>query len=268
MEEETWKRYDNSIYEFSNMGRTRNYKSKNIIKGSNNKGYVVVDVNNKRMRVHRIIGELFIKNNDKLPEINHKNGKKDDNRVENLEWIGREGNFRHAQTVLKNVEDSKKVKIYKNGIELHFDSIWQCLKYIKSKENIKADMNMLYFTLGRVLKNKGYTFYGYYCAYEENEYVTDKRLTFEQIKIIEKNKLNKNRIKHLIKKGWSFEKAIVNKKYDKLNPIEKKKCTLCGYPVVANNYCNMHYIRYKKYGDANFVKQKQKRPLCRNRKPI
>lgn len=48
--------------------------------------------------VHRIIAQTFIPNPNNLPEINHKNCDKGDNRVENLEWVSRAQNVHHAIT--------------------------------------------------------------------------------------------------------------------------------------------------------------------------
>lgn len=106
---EVWKDikgYENQ-YQISNLGNIRALSRKGQRKGVermktriSNWGYPIISIwkNNKQktFSVHRLVAETFIANPNNNAEVNHKNGIKTDNRVENLEWVTREENIQHA----------------------------------------------------------------------------------------------------------------------------------------------------------------------------
>ena len=59
-------------------------------------GYKQVVLNKKTKDQHRIIAEAFVPNENELEQVNHINGIKTDNRTENLEWVTRSENLKHA----------------------------------------------------------------------------------------------------------------------------------------------------------------------------
>ena len=97
-------------YEVSSLGRVRSnkfnrqkvLKQMSLVDKRRNSAthYQFVNLfnNGKRVRalVHRLVAGAFIENLSGLPEVNHKDGKKDHNVPDNLEWTTRLGNIQHG----------------------------------------------------------------------------------------------------------------------------------------------------------------------------
>lgn len=78
-------------------------------------GYVYVQLWNnakyKNIRLHRLVAETFIVNVNNYPIINHKDGNKQNNRVDNLEWCTYSENEKHAYMLGLANNDNQKIKI-------------------------------------------------------------------------------------------------------------------------------------------------------------
>lgn len=98
--DETWKTIKSfPRYEVSDQGRVRNIETGYILKPNMNQRYLYVDLYRNGVahskHIHRLVAETFLGYQEgKI--VNHKNGNKHDNRVENLEWCTSKENTRHA----------------------------------------------------------------------------------------------------------------------------------------------------------------------------
>ena len=101
MIKEIWKDvvgYEN-LYQVSNFGNVkRKGKTKNLCKSKNNYYGVKLCKNNikKYMSIHRLVASAFIPNPKSLPQVNHIDGNKFNNYVNNLEWVSQSDNEKHA----------------------------------------------------------------------------------------------------------------------------------------------------------------------------
>lgn len=99
--EEIWKdiRGYEGLYQVSDLGRVRR-GNKLLHLNTNTYGYkhITLCKNNvpKTVVVHKLVADAFIENPQSKPQINHKDGNKENNTVANLEWVTQGDNNRHA----------------------------------------------------------------------------------------------------------------------------------------------------------------------------
>lgn len=111
MENEIWKDVPSyeGLYQVSNYGRVKSLsrkaynhftKERIMTQVTTKKGYKQVRLHNGKksqgFRVHRLVANTFISNSDNKPQVNHIDGNKQNNCVDNLEWVTPKQNMRHA----------------------------------------------------------------------------------------------------------------------------------------------------------------------------
>jgi hypothetical protein len=149
---ETWKNiidYE-GLYQVSNFGNVKSLgneftRKERLLKLSpQSKGYLTVvlqkNTTRKMVLVHRLVAEYFIPNIDNKPQVNHINGIKTDNRIENLEWVSHRENLNHAienNLVLKG-DKNPTSKLKENEVIMIHNLLSKgvCIKALSKKYNV------------------------------------------------------------------------------------------------------------------------------------
>lgn len=130
--------YDN--YEVSTHGRIRNKRLGIIMRTHGNRGgyeqlCLTQNGNRRTCKVHRLVAETFIPNPDNLPQVNHIDGDKWNNNIDNLEWCTPQQNMQHAiESGLAQPPINKRQVIDTSTGEV-YDSICDAAKAIGMSES-------------------------------------------------------------------------------------------------------------------------------------
>ena len=143
-------------YSITEDGKVWSHKNNKFLKSNTNRfGYEYINLCNENgnisKTIHRLVALAFIENIDNKSDVNHINGIKTDNRVENLEWATRTENNKHAyKTGLRKFTDAQKKGFNRNKLILNtqtgifYDSILEAAKTTKYH----------YVTISRFLNNQ------------------------------------------------------------------------------------------------------------------
>lgn len=142
-----------------------------IIKGyKNTKGYLLIDLSREKraVKIHRLIAFAFIPNIDNKPQVNHKDGNKLNNCVDNLEWCTNSENQKHAvknglKRIIKGHENYQYDKEHDNCKKvMQFDLEGNFIaEYVSLSSAARAVNLASYSNISRVCKGEQKTACGY-----------------------------------------------------------------------------------------------------------
>ena len=132
---EIWKDIEGyeGLYQISNLGNVKslNYnktgKERILTPQKNNKSYLKVGLckqaKSKTYKIHRLVAQAFLPNQNNLPQVNHKDEDKQNNAASNLEWCTNKYNSNYgtrnkrvAESNINNPKRSKQVLCVENGV--------------------------------------------------------------------------------------------------------------------------------------------------------
>lgn len=124
---------------------------------------LIVNNKGKNFLIHRLVAMAFIENPENKEEVNHINEIKDDNNVDNLEWVTRNENVEHSDWYLDNMHKANEVRVVvlpPSGKKKSYESI----KKMAEQMNIKIPTAHSYVQKSKTLSSG--RFEGWLFTYE------------------------------------------------------------------------------------------------------
>lgn len=128
-----------SKYAVSDKGNIINVRNGRTLRTVLQNGYVKVQLSTNGVRknypVHRLVATAFIKNEEGKPYVNHKDGNKENNCADNLEWVTAKENDTHARSTNLKVQN-KPIKAINidDGNVITFESLSECARYFRTNK--------------------------------------------------------------------------------------------------------------------------------------
>lgn len=173
MEKEIWKDIEGyeGLYIVSDKGNVINIKNGGKIKrNANLKGYRIISLwkngIGKMYRVHRLVAQAFIPNPERKPCIDHINGNRSDNRVENLRWVTNKENQNNPVT--KNKFKNRKAKAH-HEIQIEQVKNGVVIKIHQSIHSAARELNITATNICAVCRGKGKSYKGFVWRYKRKE---------------------------------------------------------------------------------------------------
>jgi hypothetical protein len=158
-------------YEIDDAGNVFNKKSNKQIKEKlNNKHYSIVNLwidgyHAKQRLVHRLVAKAFIPNPDNKSEVNHIDGNKQNNSVNNLEWVTRKENVYHS--IKHGLAPQCSIGYEKRGYKVsQFTLDGTFVKTWRSLREIESVLGYAHGNISNCCNGKYKQAYGYHWKYK------------------------------------------------------------------------------------------------------